>query len=1443
MSRHPFRSKQRSSRTMRRLSRGLLLFFACALPSAGFAFDEAAIPPPLREWIPWVLDGQEAARCPVVTSNERACAWPSRLVLELEGNGARFSMDWRVFAETTAPLPGDERTWPREVRVDGETGVVSTREGRPALRLAPGTHRVTGTLVWRKRPALLAVPPEIGLLTLTRDGERVALPERESDGRVWLGVREKSTAETERVALDVRRLIRDDVPMGIETSIDLDVAGANRELRIADGVLEGFEPVVLESELPVRIVEDGRLLVQVRPGHFTVRLLTRSRETQTRIALPADAGDGMARDSEEVWAFAARPALRVVDLQGGVPVDPEQTTLPAAWRGYPAFAVGPGQSLQWIERRRGDAEPAPDALSLTRTLWLDFDGSGFTAQDHWTGEMHRSWRLDAAPGLELGRVSIDGRDQPITTLAGSDLPGVEVRSGAVSLTADARIPGRRSAIPAIGWRHDAVSLGGELRLPPGWQLLHASGVDAAAPSWLTSWTLLDLFLVLVIALAAAKLFGAACGALALAALVLSWMEPAAPRWVWALALASEALVRGVTSARWSPLARSFRLAALLWLCVAGVSFSVSQLRFAFHPALERGAAALVDPTPREAAAESEPSADSAAPLRSESEIEARSSNERVTAKSAPRALRRGVGAASKPAAAPAPAAEPYYGSGGSVDPERFDPSISIATGPGLPSWRWQRIQLEWHGPVAEGESLRFWLLSPRERFLLAFACVALVGGFILVLLRGARDDRRNRRGPSGGATQTGVASSESSGERTAQAAPADSHSVARAVCAIGFAAVTLLAIPAPSVADWPSEELLGRLRERVLREPACRPECTTIGWMRIEAAGDAIRLRLEADAAEESTVPLPGATHELVLDAVLLDGVAASALRRAADGTLWMVVPRGRHQIVLDARAPGAREISLSLPLRPHFVEASLAGWSLDGAGEDGRIESTLRLVREPTAPGAPAANAGSPSAAVDRTLLPPFFEVARTIAPGLRWMVTTSVERVTPPGVASTIRVPLLSGESSTSDRVRVENGIAVVSLGPQETRVEWSSVLEPAGRLVLRAPRDVPFVERWRLDASALWHVEPVGIAPIHDDAPGRVRRIREWRPWPGEEVTLEITRPRGVPGATLTIDRATLSVAPGLRASDFTLTFDVRSSRGGRHEITLPADAELTQVQIEREAQPLRLDAGRLALPISPGSRSVVVGWREARGITNHWNTSIVDLGATAVDVGIEVEMPLDRWTLWLRGPGVGPAVLFWSTLAVLIALAIGLGRTKLAPLGVPSWLLLGIGLAQVSIEAAAVVVVTLLALGWRSRVGARLPDGPFRLLQLALFALAMTSLVILFAAIRQGLLGMPEMQIAGNASNARQLRWYVDRTDGVLPAATLVSAPLFVYRMAMLAWALWLASALLRWIRFAAAALAAGGGWRAIPWRPKRAAREMRPAGGVADRRAPTGPGGS
>jgi len=137
---------------------------------------------------------------------------------------------------------------------------------------------------------------------------------------------------------------------------------------------------------------------------------------------------------------------------------------------------------------------------------------------------------------------------------------------------------------------------------------------------------------------------------------------------------------------------------------------------------------------------------------------------------------------------------------------------------------------------------------------------------------------------------------------------------------------------------------------------------------------------------------------------------------------------------------------------------------------------------------------------------------------------------------------------------------------------------------------------------------------------------------------------------------------------------------------------------------------------------------------------------------------------------------------------------------------------LGLSQVPIPAAAVVVGWLLAMGWREKTLELGGSGLFNFRQFVLFGWTGVAGIVVIAAIYEGLLGAPEMQVTGNGSTAYLLRWFDDRTEGPFPTAWVFSVPMLVYRGAMLAWSLWLALALLKWIKWAWGAFSAGGLWR-------------------------------
>ncbi|HWY72207.1 MAG TPA: hypothetical protein VNW98_01090, partial [Burkholderiaceae bacterium] len=584
----------------------------------------------------------------------------------------------------------------------------------------------------------------------------------------------------------------------------------------------------------------------------------------------------------------------------------------------------------------------------------------------------------------------------------------------------------------------------------------------------------------------------------------------------------------------------------------------------------------------------------------------------------------------------------------------------------------------------------------------------------------------------------------------------------------------------------------------------------------VSAHAGSLQLQLELHTGTDTFLPLPGGANWRASE-VRVDGSLAT-LRRDdfGGGLLRLHLTPGVHQVTISAEVGDADLVQIALPLSPRFVQADLAGWTLEGVDARGLATGALTLTRTRA-----AVRTGQREDLPETA--PAFVRVVRTIQLDQQWTIATEIIRAGPSPTPLAVRIPLLAGEAVTDASVRVEGGVAIVTLGAGQNG-GFSSSLKVQPRLTLRAADEPNQVETWRLDAAPMWHARFAGIAPTQREQAGRW--LPQWQPWPGESVTIDIVRPEGVPGTTLTIDRVDLLTRPGRRATDVIATIALRSSQGGNHVIELPEGAELRAVRVDGKPQPIRAEGRRVTLPLAPGSRMATLEWREMRGIQTLFHAGQANLGAPAVNLNTAITVPPDRWVLVTAGPLLGPAVLFWGLACVIAAAAWALARLRWAPLGFVDWLLLGIGVAQATLGGAVFVAAVLLALQARARFGARAEGARFNLMQLALAAAALVSVLILFHAVRTGLLGTPQMRITGNLSGPYDLRWYADRSDGAPPVASVFSLPLWVYRVLMLAWALWLALAVVRCARWAWTCFSTGRLWG--PWRLRRPPAAAAPA---------------
>jgi hypothetical protein len=369
----------------------------------------------------------------------------------------------------------------------------------------------------------------------------------------------------------------------------------------------------------------------------------------------------------------------------------------------------------------------------------------------------------------------------------------------------------------------------------------------------------------------------------------------------------------------------------------------------------------------------------------------------------------------------------------------------------------------------------------------------------------------------------------------------------------------------------------------------------------------------------------------------------------------------------------------------------------------------------------------------------------------------------------------------------------------------------LEERSPLVLTAPSWESWAERWRVLVSPQWHAVFRGVPPSAPPRPSGLW-VHQFDPLPGETLEIQVSRPQPVPGATVAVDRCRLRSFLGKSSSEYLLELAIRATTGTLYTVTLPAEAAVEEVKLRGEALPLRPQQGKLTVPLGPGTALLEVRWRDHRGAGLLASLPHVELGSTAANVELAMKLPESRVVVGTKGPLLGPAVLYWSGLAVLLVAALGLARLGWVPLTFRQWVLLGLGLSLFSWGAALLVAFCFLAWEARRRLEEELPPWRFNAVQISLAALSVAALVCLLLAVRAGLAGTPALGVTGYGSTSEELRWFADRTAGPLPQASAVTLPLWLFRLGMAGWTLWLAATLPGLVRWGWSCFTTGGVWR-------------------------------
>jgi len=1200
----------------------LMLLALWSLFGVARAAPLPALPPELEPWVPWVMADQPDWACPRVGATA-VCVWPGRLDIEATDRGARFDLSVFTDRSVEVPLPGGPGLWPQDLRREGLLLPVLDREGRPFVVLPAGSHRLSGLIPWASQPPTLPLPRAMGLVSLRLNGDPVTAPVIEDDGSLRLGAASAGSTAANSVEIEVNRRLQDGVPMRVTTHIAVRVAGASRELALGAIDLAGATPVHLEGDLPARLDPALGLVVQARPGTFSLRLESVLPAGAASIAVPSGSAPGW--PDRETWLVVPDEGVRAAVFAGLVSVDPSRVSLPAEWGAGSTFLAPAGAALTVTELRRGDPSPPPNHLRVERQLWLDLDGEGFTARDILRGTMSQGWRLVASAPLQPGRITLEDEGQVITEAEGD--AGVELRTQQVLATSEGRLPRAAGAFPAVGWQLEAAALSVAVSLPPDWRLLYAVGPDHVYGALIEE--LSAPYLVLGIGLAAliARIWGLRTGLVAALTFGLAWLMPESPRlgWIVLVGLAAArklGLLQRLSLPGWGKgllIGSGLSLVAATLFCM-GLSFTGNE-----DAAPERFAQLQMEQKPMVAG-----------------DVETTT-------------LEDGAGGYNMWRG-------PVSSAGEKASPRKVqlgqDPSAIVQTGPGLPTWQGATVLLNWEGPVSAEAPLRLILLPPWlvGAWLLAGAILSKV---LLVYLFGLEAWI--------GALITLL---RTPGPETLQAALPAFLRKAAPLLILGL----LASAPAQAA---PSPELLSELKTRLGAPEACAPRCVVASraWLRTQP--NALEVEVELHAAAAGAWSLPGPSRAWSPEAVTLDGAPGTALRRDESGFLQVRVPPGVHRLRISGPTPAVEALTLQWVEAPQRVDVEGEGWTVIGLRPDGRSDSALQLLRTAGAEKSGAPGSGS--------ALAPWLEVHRTLDLGLPWRVTTVVRR-SGAGVAPVnARVPLLPGESVTDAAVDVKDGAAQIALSAASPEVSWSSTLATAEAIRLVAPTDVPWTEIWELRCSPIFRcaLDPnSALPPVRHIEEGRWEPL--FRPLPGESLTVTVSRPTPAEGAAATVravhlsregDQGTLEIE--VMASQGGRTPITLPPGATLRTVTVDGAALPAQVDEGRLHLPIRPGLQRFTLVWS----------QPEAGFSLLRRVPTPEIGAPAVNVHTRLTLPNREVALFTFGPDWGPRIWGGYSALVLGLIGLLLARintalepTRRLPMGAPAFVLLCLGLVE-------------------------------------------------------------------------------------------------------------------------------------------------------------------
>lgn len=1370
------------------------LLIILLFPLQLFAADPQAdlgIPAELQNWTGWINAKHPEWKCAKV-SKAYECLWPGSIVYLVSEKKAKFLIKAQFLAKDQLELPSSDNLSPANLTVKDQVNQIifppiRKEDGKIFVNLEPGDYSVEGDFNWDEIPSEIPVPESYGMYEVKFEGENGSKLDFVRLGNAIRFQNREKTDRTSSINLKVFRKFLDASPIIVESLLRVQISGGARSYNVGQFLPKHSHLIEVDSELPYQIGSDGALSLQLLPGQYDLKFTSVIAQPVNSIELPAFNADVWPK--EETWSWNANNPLRSVEVEGARATEASLTELPDEWKNAATYVVASDSKVTLSEIRRGK-EPKPFSnLRLQRSLWIDLDGTGYTVSDTFSGELQQISRLNALKETELGRATLNGNQQLITLDPQNNLAGVEVRDTSISLNAVSRLA-KSKTISAVGWDTNVDSLNLNLSLPPSWMLFATLNTSYAESSWFESWTLFEVFILILIVIATYKIFGAPLAVLVGLAGVVNYNEFLAPNLLIIHIIILEVCRRLVKDKG------SFFYKLFNWLLIATyalwalatITFTKLQFTQLLFPQLQAGTryrtilqdlllalenslfswpmllvilAIAIYGVHRFLAAQGFWKKIFtgmafgvlfliAIPMfvgTFQYTEYSRSGSPLAKAPSSYLNTMRSYEMADQPADA-----------GGEFQAQILDNKMRVfQSGPATPDWKWRTHDITVNGPVSAKHEITIFLLSPSvTRTLAAVRC--LVAFFLILFMFKALSFKINSR-------------------------------VVNTLASIFLFSLFPFCLQNAN-AETPPKEILEEMEQRLADKQCDSEKCATIRDLRIDLTNDSLSMYFDISSEGQSSIFIPGPSSTFHVKKIVLNGKETIALRNSAENYLEVKTLPGNNRLEIQGDLPDSLSFALEFAEKAIHTTVNAPGWYVEGISAEGMIQRGLHFTKEengskkikPTE----VRNSHTSWVIAKRSFL-----ISESVS------VSTNLERIGDVSAPLKVELPLMPGEIVTNKDSAKEGDKLIVYIPAGERNYAITSNIALPASLELEAKSSNLISEEWNVFCESFVACVFSGLNPTATDY--HLKNKYLWHPFPGEKVSVGIKTLGLAAGEYLTIDKLFHNVNWGSSRISGNLQINLRATKQLSFEVAFKGQEKIENVLVDRIPGTSKVSESTVSVLLSPGNHDLTISYAK------EWQPQYIEYmpvfsaNADLHNLNFTINPSAERWVVWTGGGFWGPSVVFWAKILMLIFLIFLMVKLELLQMSLPSVVLLALGLSTLPIILLCIPLFWLVALNYIPVYQDRyLPN--WKVAKAVVFwGLSLLSLTILYHLVRNGLVLEPPMLIVGNNSSYYSLRWFFDHSGKESPAPWVISFPIWYWRAIALAWSGWFVFKLFEWLK--------------------------------------------